>query len=697
MFKKKCLILTIFTLKYSELFDLKSSYIGCYKFILPTRHSIVDSVSTCQKHCREERNNLLALKNGSQCYCTTRLDSAVSSSHCNVSCSAGDDCGGREVFSVYKGKPRVMHDDLFASNLNWTKQFILRSNVSHTLEACAHFCIEINITHFTNMIDGECNCLHDYDDFTPSRSQLICDHYCPEDRNEICGCRYAGDVDNNNILYGTRFQYDFQRGTSAYSHCSHDGSVAERTKLNTTANIYEIKSCKVCDEGWKGDSCRERDCTTNNGGCGSEMKCVVSTVNEFQYTECVCPHGTVRNRRYLCEVFRHNLAAGKKFYLSSVSNKFGFEAKYLNDGGYRSAEVDDESSTWMAVDLLYFYCVGFVRAHERISLDKKMFNRANKLAVKLNESFNVETKVDARNALKLCGYGPDQQAIRGSQPLIVICNNFTLLSRFVIIEPSDTASSKMALEGFEVYEVGCDLLNGRCGQERKCTEMKTGRTTVVSCTEWDKLQIIHLTFHRCFRKVTMEHELYEIGLSEEQCQERCQRSFNFAVLHAGFKCFCANHLTVSGEMPVDYCAIGHYQSYLIYDTSISHREDHNNLSTTWRRASDEIPATKSKNLQTIGASTPTTTDFDEIIDGDEDNFTRKPIFVSFSNKMYTFAAIHSAIMIVLSFLAFIFFARTSQKERGSVEEDSVEEMPDDEGSSSQDKYIKTVGSTGSED
>ncbi|ESO02466.1 hypothetical protein HELRODRAFT_161738 [Helobdella robusta] len=241
---------------------------------------------------------------------------------------------------------------------------------------------------------GECSleCTDESNNMIALKSRKECNCI---GRSEVCGCYHLGH-ETKAAIFATRFQYDFQRGVSTYSHC--------RNKNNGS---YEITAnCPDgCDPGWRGDSCRERDCSSGGGDCPVEMECIESTVNGNKYVECVCPPGKVRNKWYQCEVFR------------------------------------------------------------------------------LNETFDVSIREDIRDKVNLCGFGPEK-GIQGGNPMIVVCENFTILTRFVFIQPSDERMKDhhTALAELEVFEAGCDLFNGRCGEVESCREEKKEGTVTISCS-----------------------------------------------------------------------------------------------------------------------------------------------------------------------------------------------------------------------
>ncbi|ESO02432.1 hypothetical protein HELRODRAFT_161703 [Helobdella robusta] len=463
--------------------DLKESYIGCYRNISSTKTvASVGSVNECSLECKGESNNMIALKSGKECNCIGRLDSAVASSQCDVPCANRDACGGRDSYSVYKSKPRKTHDD-YASFESRQRDVILKTLPNtYTFEMCAHFCFETNYTFFQKIdTSNRCGCFQEHGTGNSYFTKLIC-NTCSSDRSEVCRCYHQGHEEKI-AIFATRFQYDFQRGVSTYSHCR-----------NRNNGSYEITAnCPDgCDPGWRGDSCRERDCSSGRGDCPVGMECIESTVNGNKYVECVCPPGKVRNKWYQCEVFRKNLALHKPPYYSSTYDEhdnptMGAHYKiHLTDGnydGYHISHILDAMPAWMAVDLLSLYCVGFIRAYNRINQWTDFLKRMDKFVVRLNETFDVSNREDIRDKVNLCGFGPEE-AIQGGNPMIVVCENFTILTRFVFIQPSDERMKDhhTALAELEVFEAGCDLFNGRCGEVEPCREEKKEGTVTISCS-----------------------------------------------------------------------------------------------------------------------------------------------------------------------------------------------------------------------
>ncbi|ESN91285.1 hypothetical protein HELRODRAFT_165287 [Helobdella robusta] len=378
--------------------DLKESYIGCYLNISSTKTvASVGSVDECSIKGKLEINNMIVLKSGKECNCTGRLDSAVASSQCDVPCDNKDACGGNRCYFDFD------------------------------------ICFETNYTFFQKIdTSNRCGCFQEHGTGNSSFTALICDP-CSSDGSEVCGCYHQGH-ETKTTIFATRFQYDFQRGVSTYSHCRN----RNKESYKITANCPD-----GCDPGWRGDSCRERDCSSGGGDCPVGMECIESTVNGNKYVECICPPGNVRNKWNQCEVFRKNLALHKPPYYSSHiieydNHEVGAHYKiHLTDGnydGYHISHIFDAMPAWMAVDLLSLYCVGFIRA--------------------LNETFDVSNREDIRDKVNLCD--------------------------FVFIQPSDERMKDhhTALAELEVFEAGCDLFNGRYGVEPCREEKKEGAVTI---------------------------------------------------------------------------------------------------------------------------------------------------------------------------------------------------------------------------
>ncbi|ESO02500.1 hypothetical protein HELRODRAFT_161777 [Helobdella robusta] len=462
--------------------DMKKSYIGCYQNISSTKTIVlVDSVDECSMECQTESNNMIALKSGKECNCIGRLDSAVASSQCNVPCDTEDACGGKDSYSVYKSKPRVMHDSYLSVNIRQPENIMMILPASFTLEMCAHFCFETNHTFFQTIKHDGCSCFQEHQITLGFVQEQICEK-CKHDLNEVCEC-YHKNYQAKTTIFLTRSQYDFHRGVSTYSHCR-----------NRNKGSYEITAdcTDGCDPGWRGDSCRERDCSSGGGDCPVGMECIESTVNGNKYVECACPPGKVRNKWYQCEVFRKNIALHKPPYYSSlwtsetVDGMYSKNQVYLTDGihnGYFISHINDPMPAWMAVDLLNLYCVGFIRAYNSLIPVLSVVGRMNKFVVRLNKTLDTTSKIDIRNQTNLCGYGPEN-AIQSGNPMVVFCENFTIFSRFVIIQQSDEKLHEgfTALAELEVFEAGCDLFNGRCGTE-PCREEKKKYSTVIHCNK----------------------------------------------------------------------------------------------------------------------------------------------------------------------------------------------------------------------
>ncbi|ESO00042.1 hypothetical protein HELRODRAFT_176350 [Helobdella robusta] len=533
-------------------FNIRSAYIGCFqRLIFNNSSGTVSTVDDCVQFCKGRNTNFIALR-GSECNCVGGVDSAVPSAHCNSRCSNNEACGGLHLYSVYKDKPRKIHDEIFYLNEEFAEETVAYPPRSCTLEACAHICLERNMSFFEYRHD-KCGCFQNFDKKVQIPSNIEYD-MCPYNGNEICSIRFL----QNSIKFTTRFLYEFQRGYSSYTHC----------KENIVREIKD-NCLEGCSEGWKGDSCRGRDCTRNNGDCGNEMKCIESTVNDYRYVECVCPYGTVRNKWDLCELFQENVALNKKPYASSAwkGNPL-IDTIYLNDGvckGISIARINDSRSAWMSVDLERFYFVGIVKIYGALGTNILSYAGLDKFVVRLSQTFDTDTRTDVRNLLKICGHGPEK-AIQAGNPMTVICEDFQLRSRYVILQQSDEKFSRddFSVAELEVYEVSCDVLNGRC--EQMCNLFIQENIHFVRCSIWNDEQTVTNSFYGCYLKVSGDLHFKKAGLSYLQCRDACNSmSKSLAVMQAGFKCYCSSSLNIAGNTSMFNCKAKYYKSNLIFD------------------------------------------------------------------------------------------------------------------------------------
>ncbi|ESN97215.1 hypothetical protein HELRODRAFT_178337 [Helobdella robusta] len=529
--------------------DLARNYIGCYRYIDPSIYiGPIESIDECLTKCYGEKNDMVALARGKECSCVNKMDAATSSYLCNAHCSSKESCGGDDFYSVYRNRKNTteMQGDSFCS-----KQEPSRLGNSNrisdlsSVEECAFFCLEKNQTFF-NFYILQCYCFSDYKPFPPIRTVLKCDE-CLQDSNDTNCCDIS--LKDCIITYTSRFIYDFQRGLSTYSHCGHEES--------------KIQKCpKGCDPGWTGDSCRERSCLINNGDCGDKMKCVELSVNGQQYVECECLHGLVRNKWNLCEVFRINLALHQSVHGSSTNDQSS--TKYLNDGmcdGYNFAQAD----AWLAVELQKLYCVGFVRVYGKICLTEKHCNHMNEFVIRLNRTINLISKTQSSIMANFCGRGP-KKPLQAGNPMIVICQNFTVLSKFVIIHQSEKllTKSQIAVAELEVFEVGCDIMNGRCSNQ-KCTEVRMKDAKIIKCVNWTDTKNVTEPFYGCYEIAKAEYEHPQSGLSYKDCKNACKTSsYKLSVVKAGYKCSCGNYVVVSEEAGVEKCRDKLEQYSLVY-------------------------------------------------------------------------------------------------------------------------------------
>ncbi|ESO00044.1 hypothetical protein HELRODRAFT_176352 [Helobdella robusta] len=542
--------------------DIKDlgSYVGCFRYVTSTNDLIFPSTlkSYCISRCRLANLNLIAVSKFNACQCVQTLGPAVSSALCNYICQADQSCLSTNYYFVYRIGPQKIHHAYYCTN-DKMNTFDVQVPAQTSLETCAHICLELNYTFLQTLRKEVCSCIKTLEYGIFHRTKLTCNELV-ENSLEIKNCHYT-EHENKTTIYTTRFSYDFQRGVSSYSHCKN--------------KKYEIaeKCADGCSEGWMGDSCRNRDCRQNNGDCGSEMKCVEVVVNNQTYVECVCPYGTVRTRWDVCEVFKFNLVESDSCSLSSTfydrARNISMEATYLSDhsiDGYTAAQINDNIAAWIAVTFQKLYAIGFVKVYGKLCQDEKDCSRLNNFLVKLSTLYEFDNDSDIRSLLELCGKGPDH-AVQAGTPMTVVCKNFTLLSRSLIIQQSNEKFSlgNSAIAELEVFEVGCDTLNGRCKEDQKCTEEKMHDATVTKCTDLNDLRSAVAPFYGCFRWLLTQYHLNRYGLSYQECQDECRaRKFDVAAVKAGINCSCGNQVTVGDEAPMDDCRKQHYLAYYIY-------------------------------------------------------------------------------------------------------------------------------------
>ncbi|ESO00087.1 hypothetical protein HELRODRAFT_176397 [Helobdella robusta] len=503
----------------------------------------------------------MALRNGDECYCVNDFDSAVASSECNTPCINNKACGGSDSYSVYKIKPAVTHHGILCTTslqFSPTKRPI--EFKFESIESCIKGCLELN-KNFAARKGERCICFIDLIVLSPNITTLECNEYCSHDPTEICNCHYRDRGPDCQVIYFTRLKYEFQRSVSTYSHCQGD------------KNSYEVKECLGggCSEGWKGYFCRLRDCTSNNGDCGSQMKCIESIVNGFKLVECVCPHGTVRNRWLQCETIRKNLALDKPVYLSSTftCKYFGLQhEKHLTDGvidGVMGARINDINRAWITVDLEESYRIGFVRVFNRIWFDSRDRMYMNSFVVKLASTFDYRDVSDVRSSLVLCGHGPNISTLAG-QPVTVICNEFDLASRYVILQQTNNlfAYGSTSAAELQIYEADCNFMNGKCKGER-CRELVLSNKKIVNCRNWRNVDTIVNPILACFKFVDAEYSHNEFGLSYRQCEDVCEsRNYTLLVLTAGINCSCGKTLVAKGKTSLENCKKQFYNTSLIF-------------------------------------------------------------------------------------------------------------------------------------
>ncbi|ESN95050.1 hypothetical protein HELRODRAFT_193727 [Helobdella robusta] len=427
-------------------------YIGCYSFILEVNIKMIHSFENCKAFCMKNSNvPYIALHKGRECYCVARASYPVTSKLCDSRCASSlnnlrDGCGGKFFYSLYSIRATVDYQhSLIDHSAKLTPNSIEIDGSGYlTVEICISMCIELNKTLATvGRTKCHCGSIEDQIDLTsPLLFKIKCHATCPGDTSQICDC---------NTKYSTEFQVEVQTGSSYISHC-----------WNGPVHRPSVSCAGGCQPGWKGSSCDLRDCSQNNGQCGSHLKCEVVTVNDRTYSECVCTSDKYRTKLWTCDTLaaKRNLALRKGVtssrVLSPKEGKGNFRREDMVDGqvlGSKMIHLDSrgDSIEWIAVDLAFVYEIDYVVAFNRqcVPTIDDCATRIEGLKVGLNDTLELANEKLLGN-YSLCGVLPPMKRYLAGVPLKISCTS-PVFGRFVIIQPRAGVRGFTLVE-LEVYE-----------------------------------------------------------------------------------------------------------------------------------------------------------------------------------------------------------------------------------------------------
>ncbi|ESO03226.1 hypothetical protein HELRODRAFT_174126 [Helobdella robusta] len=264
-------------------------YIGCFKYVNCVERSYAANLDECINFCKQYpiyrlvicmRTPLRQFQNGSECFCSTEVDELLESSMCNSTCADGKACGGAHFYSVYSSSSSFLHnlncqilvEDLVGcysdEKINLEKAKDHFKDDYMTFAYCLSFCREHKSDHVALKNSSMCVCGYLFDLFAPSDQVHIskCDVLCRDDPTKNCGSTHAFSV---------------------YKAFSFYQSESVDTSSHFCMNNMQANFCHpgMCDDGWTGIFCNERDCSKSNGNC-EDSTCISVTVNGHQRNEC---------------------------------------------------------------------------------------------------------------------------------------------------------------------------------------------------------------------------------------------------------------------------------------------------------------------------------------------------------------------------------------------------------------------------
>ncbi|ESN97815.1 hypothetical protein HELRODRAFT_177880 [Helobdella robusta] len=379
-------------------------YIGCFKVTISNgKKTSASSVAQCRSYCSNNENNMIALRNGHECFCVVRADAKVHASECNISCS-GDKklCGGNSSYVVYRVKEvrSVSNSILGKINLNTDdhKYKFVRGYGEFSFASCSEICSSYNLTYFFMLPKKVNNCICFVQGIEPDldlADKGTCQIPCPT--GSQCDVCFSYNIDSYVMIF--------------------------------------------------------TNCLSLNGDCGKELKCVVVAVNGRSYHECVCPKGKVLNRFQRCESYRVNLAYLKKAYIYYEDASSLLDGSQVTDG-----LIVQETSTklgvrWIGVQLMKDYYIAYVTVFNSLRYTGADGPYLKNFSVGLGNVSRSILNDFSMEAVVLCGDFSSES--NEGIPMRIFCENTAVTTNFVVVYPKDgTKNSNIGLNEIEVYPLG---------------------------------------------------------------------------------------------------------------------------------------------------------------------------------------------------------------------------------------------------
>ncbi|ESN97701.1 hypothetical protein HELRODRAFT_177759 [Helobdella robusta] len=446
-------------IKISDTMGIKlcdNEYVGCYRHVnfvwkTTTVQSVTECISECMtmsspvqtallyKNCYDVaepgfecleisayymkcltlgfiRDHMCYVQKVVSCLCVIKTLGRLPSRKCNILCPDGLSCGGRLAYSVYTGNELKCEGTIAGVTMEGWITSTLYFTLATIVENCAAMCR--NTSPFFIMTGTNCSC------FVPTNT-----------------------IRSENIVRTSKY-CSLYNGLLTLHTTIH---VLKRNfKNHFPDETIDFERAHTCQPGWKGDLCDKRDCSLNNGGCGTTDICVSSKVNGAEISECLCQDGYVKDFLDKCEKFRFNVAYTKPC-VSCMNNS-------ITNGVYLEEPL---KSMFVSLDLLYKYFIAYV-----VVFMAEGNSTSNTHSIELHASYPGRNRPSMINSPQMCG-SFIASISEYLLPIRVNCQDPKLETRFITV--STLQLLKMHFVEIEAYPRDCSWNNGNCGHF-KCME-----------------------------------------------------------------------------------------------------------------------------------------------------------------------------------------------------------------------------------
>ncbi|ESN95552.1 hypothetical protein HELRODRAFT_179328 [Helobdella robusta] len=252
------------------------------------------------------------LKEGNICHCGVKVDEATSTSQCHFECF-NENCNAyvNKAYAVFSLLQNV--ESLVGCFTEDTQTQSDANLSSFSFQSCLNHCRNENLTFMViNKSKNICSCLTSVN----FQEQVDIDH-CTE---RCDGAKHCGGPAHV-AVYKVQSHYNYFTNYEKLNFCLNSNNNNIRVTCNETtgvcnnhnnqssavtvpSNKEESSFCKpgVCEKGWKGILCTERDCKANNGNCLNGSQCFENELDkDIVFSECICSKKRSINQDFRCQ------------------------------------------------------------------------------------------------------------------------------------------------------------------------------------------------------------------------------------------------------------------------------------------------------------------------------------------------------------------------------------------------------------